>query len=191
MQIVALEPPGNIARELALYRRSLFASLGEASALAFPELAPLAFASGPRRLDARALGDCWAGIEGRFSSGGLLSSGSRLYLELRGPLGELCARVAAALGEGLASERSSPLDTGLGIFLCSHPDPEFAASEAERIGPPRVDFLDCSLLLLGLRYAGEPFSGLAWRELARSRRRTGALRSVSSRRGSEGRHGAT
>jgi hypothetical protein len=38
---LALEPPGNIAGDLALYRRRLFSRLGEASALALPETALL------------------------------------------------------------------------------------------------------------------------------------------------------
>ena len=57
MQMIALEPPGNVARDLALFRRGLFAGLGEGSALAFPETIPLAFAAQddgiePRELDA-------------------------------------------------------------------------------------------------------------------------------------------
>ena len=57
---LVLEPPGNEARELSLYRRRIFSALGDASALAFPDAAPLAFglrlrsAEGPKAGLARA-----------------------------------------------------------------------------------------------------------------------------------------
>jgi hypothetical protein len=60
--MIALEPPGNVARDLALYRRELFARLGEGSALAFPEIVPQAFASDAGRLSARGLLERHRGI---------------------------------------------------------------------------------------------------------------------------------
>jgi hypothetical protein len=173
MQIIALEPPGNVARDLALFRRKLFSVLGEGSALAFPEIVPLAFSSRPRGSEPMDLSDCWQGLEGGFSSSGLLLSGGKLYLSLSGPLDTLSSRASALLLPGEAEE-AMPLEAGLGVFLCRPRDPVAAMEEAERIGAPRADFLDCSLVLLALRYSADPFSALRWREQARAKRRTGA-----------------
>jgi len=176
--VIALLPPGNVARDLALFRRGLFSRLGEASALAFPEMVPLAFASPGGRLATRELEGCWKGIGGSFSSAAPVVSGGLLYLALGGPLEELCSRAAQALrAGGLAPLTAPPLETGVGVFLCRPADPSMALSVAEGMPPPRAAFGDCSLALLALRIGPErdripgAFVSLRWRELARARRR--------------------
>ena len=97
--MITLEPPGNVARDVALYRRELFSHLGEGSALAFPEVVHLAFsphlqAPKAKKAFSSTLAKCWAGIEGSFSSGGPLISEGLLYLAVSGPIPQLAARVA-------------------------------------------------------------------------------------------------
>jgi hypothetical protein len=184
LQIVALIPPGNIGRELALYRRALFHRLGEASALAFPEFVPLAAAPRPARAMPRreaqaALAGCWKGADGSFSSAGPLLSGGLLYLEMLGPLAALVAAsprsLAAASEEGAASGSfACPLEPGIGVFLCKPSDPEIALGVALELGPPKLEFRDCALALLSFRLGADPFAAMAWRQLARARRLAGA-----------------
>ena len=176
--MIALEPPGNIARDLAIFRRRLFAISGDASALAFPEIVPLAFAStASNRPSRRELEGCWAGSGGSFSSGTAIASRGLLYLSLMGPLESLCSHAAKVLNAGRpVAQTAAPLETGIGFFICRSPDPPRALVEAERIGLPRADFRDCSLILLGLRYSlgpgpeheVRPFEALSWREFARA-----------------------
>jgi len=173
MQMIALEPPGNVARDLALFRRGLFAGLGEGSALAFPETIPLAFAAPGDGIEPRALDACWDGIDGSFSSSGLVVSRGLLYLAIGGPLAPLRARAADAFRARAPSYADPPLEAGLGVFLCKPADPPLALALAERIGPPRASFRDCALVLLKLRLGADPFAALVWREFARSKRRTG------------------
>ncbi len=178
--MIALEPPGNIARDLALFRRQLFARLGEASALAFPEIVPLAFASSASSRPGRQeLESCWAGLDSSFSTASAIESRGLLYLAVNGPLEELSSRANEAFRAArLEAPIPAPLETGIGVFLCRSSDPPRALQEVELIGVPRANFRDCSLVLFGLRYGrgpGEehvssPFDALAWRELARARR---------------------
>ncbi len=176
--MITLEPPGNVARDVALYRRKLFSDLGEGSALAFPEVVNLAFSphlDAPKVKNAflSTLATCWAGIGGAFSSEGPRISEGLLYLAISGPIAQLAARVAEALEESGLPQEIGPVGTGIGFFLCRPPDPEIALRTALRIGYPRVHFLDGSLLLLGLRFGADPFRAATWRELARARRHTG------------------
>jgi hypothetical protein len=102
--LLGLEPPGNLARDLALYRRSLFsrfgAARGDASAFAFPELSALAFLdpgpASPRPLKVPALRgaleSCWDGIEGSFTSSGLFVEDNSLFLGIEGQWEKLHAR---------------------------------------------------------------------------------------------------
>ena len=120
---LVLEPPGNEARELSLFRRRIFSALGDASALAFPDAAPLAFglrlrsAAGPKLRLSRsalvpALSALWKECPGGFASadeasaaagggsaaGGLVEAGGSLYLGLGPSFGTLAAAAAASLG---------------------------------------------------------------------------------------------
>ena len=186
--LLALEPPGNIARDLALYRRRLFAATGESSALALPEVAPLAVAtlagrSKPSWPAPTELAGCWRGIEGSFSTDGFCVEGGSLCLTLRGPMENLALRASETLGRGEGQQAEaqgwieSLLPCGRGIFLCAAKDPLAAQSRAQELGPPRAEFGDCSLVLLGLSLAGRGLRALSWRELGRAKRRTGPPRS--------------
>jgi hypothetical protein len=186
--MLALEPPGNVARDLALFRRSLFSELGEASCFLLPEVAPLAFArrdSRPlpsRPAIRRFLREAWEGTtEEVFTSGALIASRDLLYLELQGPLATLAAKARASLKSlSLMESETAPLEAGRGFFVgrSKGPGREIRAIES----PPRVSFRDCSLVLLALRCGGDPFAAAAWRELAREKRRTGPSRTPSLRR---------
>jgi hypothetical protein len=185
--MLALEPPGNVARELSLFRRSLFAKLGDASPRAFPEVAPLAFAV-PRidaphrsRAFARALEELWTGIEGAFASCGFTASRNLFYLGLREPAKILSSRADEALEKlGLAAAAEPPLEAGKGFFLCRGAKPEPSATS---LGvAPIIGFRDCSLVLLSFRFGPDPFSSMTWRELARAKRRTGPSPTPSRRK---------
>jgi hypothetical protein len=192
--MLGLEPPGNMARELALYRRGLFAALGaarlDASAFAFPELSAIAFLNAkPRAVKgsalARGLGGCWAGIKGSFSATRVFVEADSLYLGIEGPWNELRARALEACASlGLEEARESPYAIARGFFLCR--DPKAAPDELPT--PPKLSFQDCSLVALRLCYrlgAGSGSDSLAaatWSERARSRRRTGASEEPSQRR---------
>jgi hypothetical protein len=184
--MIALEPPGNAARDIVLYRRRIFSALGEASALAFPELVPLLWLF-PRELPGgRRAGPfmrgCWRGIAAPFATTGPMASGGLLYLGLEGPL----ESVANALRQALPSAASlaspndeveehpaAPLRPCLGFFLCPCPDPVPALAAALSLDPPQVDFLDCAVVDMGLRSGPDPFKALSWTILAREPRRTG------------------
>jgi hypothetical protein len=181
---IALEPPGNLARELSLYRRTLFKSFGEASALAFPDIVflswslppklPLASRRSPGRL-ASALDSCWIGVEGPFTASGIVSLGDSFLLGLGGPLRALAINAAEAAGRlGLEPDPAPPFEPGLGFFLLK-PDGADGSADPSLAGEPlRMSFLDCSLALLRLDLGPDPFRAASWKLLARSRRRTGA-----------------
>jgi hypothetical protein len=173
LQLIALEPPGNVARDLALFRRKLFARLGDGSALAFPEVLPLAFASEAGPVSPSRLVECWEGVEESFSSAEPLISKGLLYLAMSGPIEKLSSRGAEALGRRGVPVEKPPFEAGIGFFLCRPANPEIASRTAMLLGPPRADFRDCSLVLLGLRLGADPFSAATWRELGRARRHTG------------------
>jgi hypothetical protein len=178
--MIALEPPGNVARDLVSFKRALFAEHGLASGLALPEVAALAFGLRetekrfiPRGAASRALDGAWEGIEGSFSSGDIEASSGLLYLALTGPMDALGSRAAAVLEKlGLAAFASAPLEAGRGFFICGS-----TPSGEPRPGlptPPHLSFGDCSLVLLGLRFGADPFAAAIWTELGRAKRRTGA-----------------
>jgi len=181
--MLALEAPGNISRDISLYRRSLFAATLSGSALAFPDAVPLAFARSAPCSQKRAcasLETAWKGISGSFSSEGIVSSGKGLYLGLGGPLAPLAEASRSALANlGFETAAKAPLETGLGFFLCAR---QPLADAVSSIAPPSLNFRDCSLVLFGLRFAADPFSACTWLELARSRRRTGPSEEPSKRR---------
>jgi hypothetical protein len=175
---LALEPPGNIARDLAAFKRRLFAELGEASSLFLPEVAPLALARS-RSLGAlsrsaidRALGEIWTGMAGAFISGGVIVSQGLLYLELEGPYKALVAEAQKAfVTRAFMPYYGAPLEAGRGFFLGLS-----SGSESERgiiLSPPRISFRDCSLVILGLHFGEPPRMACTWRELARVKRRSG------------------
>lgn len=185
MQYVALclEPPGNIARELSLYRRSLFHESAESSSLAFPDLVLLAWArtslGKPASLGSpvilrNVLSATWEGIEGPFSSTSIQSWGACLFLGLAGPVSALCRAACSAIERlGLEHEQTPPFQAGLGFFIMRREHgllrPELPALSA----PPRLSFLDCHIALLRFDIGADPFSAARWEYRARVRRRTG------------------
>jgi len=177
--MLAMEPPGNVAADIASFRRGLFADTGEPSCLAFPEVLALSFA----RLEnakrppmggaaLRVLREAWEDIPGAFSAGELSMSRGLLYLGLMGPVEALASRAEAALGKlGLAAFPNAPLDAGRGFFLFRSVLPEIPPSALA--APPDPAFLDCSLVLLSIRFGTDPFAASTWSELARAKRLTG------------------
>jgi hypothetical protein len=181
---IALEPPGNVARDLSLYRRTLFKAYGEPSARAFPDLAFLSWSlSAGGELASRrspgllgsALDSCWSGVDGPFAATCIVANGDSFLLGLGGKLSELAANATAAAGRlGLEPDDRPPIEPGLGFFLLK---PEGVRGSAEPLlagEPLRFSFLDCSLALLRFDLGPDPFTGASWRVVARSRRRTGA-----------------
>ena len=111
-----------------------------------------------------------------------------MYLRFAGPIELLSARAAEAFGRDAVPAISKPmgpalLEAGAGLFLCRPADADLALREAMRLGAPRADFKDCSLVLFSLRirldarHEGHsglgPIAALTWLELARAKRRTG------------------
>jgi hypothetical protein len=181
---IALEPPGNIARDISIYRRTLFKSSGEPSALAFPDLAFLSWNLPPEgTLTSRrspgalgsALASCWIGVGGPFAEAGLAIAGGSLFLRLAGPLRLLTERAAAAAaGLGLSPAAAPPFEPGRGFFLRRTPGESGSEDLPIALEPPPFSFLDCSLALIRFDLGTDPFRAASWKVLARSRRRTGA-----------------
>ncbi len=190
--MLALEPPGNIARDLNLYRRQIFSSFAQGSALAFPDALPLAFASPPVSSPASKRSSiierAWEGVEGRFSASGLIIAEASFYLKIVGPLSALLANAVAAMAAlGCAGTEEPIIMPGIGFFLCSKPEGKGSVEEGPSLfheilpDPPALAFVDCSLVLFGLRLSADPFAAASWHELARSRRRSGPPISPSGR----------
>jgi hypothetical protein len=189
--MLALEPPGNVARDIVAYKRSFFSDAGDGSALAYPDAAALSFfCPAPRPSRAvlcRCLDSCWPGIEGAFGSAGLVLHRGLVYLDLRGPVAELSERASRALADaGLrpldadSSEAKAPFDSSIGFFVCRAADPKQGLAALKR--PPSLSFRDCSLAIIGLRWGSDPFAATSWRCIARSKRRTGPPADPSRRR---------
>jgi hypothetical protein len=180
---IALEPPGNCSRELSLYRRRIFRELGEASALALPDLAFLAWClpagkgpaspRSPGRLRLE-LDSCWSGVDGSFATSGLASRSGSVFLSLEGSISmivEHAARAAASLG--LDVDPVPAIEPGRGFFLFRGADRLASLDPSALPPPPELSFLDCSIALLRFDLGAEPLAVASWRTLARSRRRTG------------------
>ncbi len=185
MQHIALclEPPGNIGRDLSLFRRELFHASSEASALAFPDLAVLAWGRKPPGRSAslgsplalkKALAACREGIVGAFSASAPRAFGDCLFLGLEGPLPDLCAAARSALRDlGLDFDEEPPFPPGLGFFLAKAESIASDAGFIDRIEAPSLSFLDCHLVLVRFETGPEPFAAARWSQLCRLRRRTG------------------
>jgi hypothetical protein len=180
---IALEPPGNWARELSLYRRTIFRGLGEASALSFPDLAFLAWSlpagkspaslrsPGKLRL---ALDSCWSGVEGPFAASGLAARRGFVFLSLAGALPAIVEHATKASARlGLDVDPEPAIEPGHGFFLFRSADPLAALDLPALPPPPELSFLDCSIVLVRFDIGAEPFAAASWRTWARSRRRTG------------------
>lgn len=183
---LAVEPPGNIAREIALYRRALFvgfgAERGDASAFAFPEIVALCFArkktqNEQRKPDRgarlrRGLAGCWDGIDGSFASAGLSLAEGFIFLEIEGPWSALRSSALTALETlGLEEDAAAGLfEARPGFLVCRD-----LGLEPEALPPPpAIAFRDASIVSIALRYA-EGLEAARWREIGRTKRRTGLL----------------
>ncbi len=197
---LVLEPPGNEARELSLYRRRIFSALGDASALAFPDAAPLAFGLRLRSADSPKAGLARAALEpalsalwkerseGFASAGGLVEAGGSLYLGLGSSFEALAADAAGILGglglgplaaegaETASGALSCPWRAGLGFFVCGRSSLEAAAA----LSPPALSFFDSALALYRLEPGPDPFQALSWRTVAEVRRLSGPRRGRGS-----------
>ena len=186
---ICLQPPGNVARELVLYKRRLFSELGCASALAFPEIALIASgrtfdtAEGKarnRREIHTAMTSAWAGLQGSFTSGDLVLQKGIYYLRLEAPFSELTVR----LGEALSGPSALPLTCGAGFYLCAAADVDAAGDDGSAgegrgldIKPPPLSFYAASLSLyrfyLSAPSTDQALDACAWRELDRVPRHRG------------------
>src|SRR5512145_811851 len=181
---LCLEPPGNIGRDLSLFRRGLFRSSAEASALAFPDLAFLAWGMRKAGREAslgsplalrRAVAGCLPGIDGRFSTSAPLSAGDCLFLGLEGPLAELCGAARSALAAlGLEIDEAPPFPSGMGFFMLKSPTLASNADLPTCIQAPKLSFLDCHLSLIRMELGPDPFAAARWEQHCRVRRRCGA-----------------
>lgn len=172
---LCLAPPGNVQRDLAVYRRALFAAGWGSSAFALPELAILGrldFQPGLRK----ALASCLAGLEGDFA-GASPEAGPRwdngkgegLYLPLGQTLETLLQRLKGGLGQA-GDLGQGPCGLGSrGIFLALIPDR--AAGDPFPIPPaPRLSFHSADLVLLEVSGGSPDLDSLAWAERLRVHR---------------------
>jgi len=150
VHLVGLEPPGNVARDLSHFRESLFRRYGLVSALAMPEVLPLAFgeATPARSSVGTALGADRI-QPGKLETTSLFAVGPALYLGVGGPALPWLSSLAASLASG-----QGPFPIGLGFFLAilEEPGPPDAPlPESEE--PPRLAWAVSTIIDLSLRYA--------------------------------------
>jgi len=179
--VAVLEPPLAVAAEISRYRRRLFASLGESSARAFPEVVailalretrdPSEQRRGRRLLRAarsRELARAWIGASGAFASGRPAFARGALYLGLEGPLEALAAslaRLPAGLGLAVADDAVSPIAPRSGFFLCAPRDGAAALAAAESLEPPAFSFSACRIAVLRFRLGRDALEAHSWEEL--------------------------
>lgn len=198
--MIAVDPPGNAAREISLYRRRLFEALGEPSARAFPDSLPLAFApprhrrataasdsdraanasettaAGAKRVrsSAAALSRIWAGIEGSFDAAAPFEHDGLLYLGVSGPIAKVrdsAYSAFQALGfDAFGLSEEKPLRAGIGFFLCKASRMQEALDAALRLAPSDLHFDVCSIALYRLDMGDAPFEAMVWHEQARALR---------------------
>lgn len=191
--LLALIPPGNEARKLALFKRGLFAAGGDGSGLAFPEILPLVWGPGrpgfqglregrrrALRLLEKRLEGVWGGIEGGFETGELVAAGGALFLDMRGPLEALGEGALAVLRDSFPGMKWENIPApsahfalaarGFFLSLGELPPEGLSAAPAKPASPPRLSFRDAELALYSFEASGEPLA-LVWREMARARRK--------------------
>ena len=105
---ICLIPPGNVAREIAAFKRRLFVATGEAEALALPEAAILhawpweagmGKRDGRRRMKA-VFESAWECMEGRFRLAAPSAVSGWLVLAMENLPSAMLERFSSAMGEG-------------------------------------------------------------------------------------------
>jgi hypothetical protein len=165
--LLALLPPGNVTRELALLKRRRFAALGDASGLALPDIAILALAPGSpspegRREAEMAMREAWEETEGSFMSSGYIIEGGFVYLSLGPAFDTLWSHLREAIQPfGAEADKEIPgLAPGRGLFIGKGETPE-----REMAFTFRQAFL--ALYELSLTRSGDALSATSWQEAAR------------------------
>jgi hypothetical protein len=169
--VACLVPPGNIARELSLFRRRLFSGLGEALALSLPDLVFLAMWQGPDPRDGRrakaearlALAKAWEGLTGAFALAAAAKSGGWLHLPVSGPLGLLRERLGDAGKEALGL----PFPLAEGFLLMPLAGEGSASGEAAGLiaTAPAASFHSASLALYRFDVQESGLRALRWSEV--------------------------
>jgi len=179
---ICLIPPGNVAREIAAFKRRLFVATGEAEALALPEAAILhawpweagmGKRDGRRRMKA-VLESAWACMEGRFRLAGPSAVSGWLVLAMEALPPAMLERLASAWG-GARPSPPSPLPALPSFPLYRIRDEAGDLAAAAGAGPPRLAFGAARLALLRFRLSDESecFKALAWTGIVAASRRTG------------------
>ena len=177
--LLCLSPPGNVRRELALYRRRLFASGWAASCFALPELAVLGGIGRPPPALGKILASALAGLEGDFRSSSPAILGPSGARSLCLPLGPCLMALEERLGRAFESAGApapgeiSPFPRA-GIFLAS--PPEVPGAPLPDIPPsPSLSFHSAAIILLEISPPPPGLEALVWSELLRVHRRRAKL----------------
>ena len=183
--LCALEPPGNIARDIGLYRRRFFREFGIPSACMYPAIVTLScsaartgLASASRycELIVSAIQERNLAFGGNFP----VFAEDSLYLGMESGLPEL-RRFLDDLARGdpggispIPARETHFLLPGAGFFVCRTDGPGEFPSAGILPPPIRFSFRDCSVSLYrvdsgdGFRYTSH------WTLLAKARRKTGS-----------------
>ena len=175
---LCLLPPGNLARDYALWARRHFAATGDWSALAFPTMAILD--ARPGKLSARqaealaaALRPQLDRVHGKFSPGAPQGEAGCRFQPLGPAHDELCrlaSPLLAAAMEGTSPGRlpALPLPLGRGIYLG-----KTGLADKGEDRPPEAAFFAATLAVIRFRLASTGLEALSWRQLAALRRLRG------------------
>lgn len=149
---MCLFPPGNEARDLALFRRALFRAGGPPSLCALPECLILAQGLWPegairkewlREMRAE-MAAAWREAVGPFRTAGLSMETGRLVLRVEGPLDVLRTRLS-----GLLPPSPSPiLPQAKGFLILQMPAGTDPPGEGKDPAVPRLTFYAADLALL-------------------------------------------
>ena len=179
---VCLVPPGNVAREIAAFKRRLFAVTGEARALAVPDMAILVAAPWNPGLGSRdgrlrmkaAFESAWSCMEGRFRLMEAAIASGWLVLALENLPPAMIQRLFPALGVP-SPIFESPFPALPSFPLYPPRDEATDLAAAAGAGPPGLAFRTARLALLRFRLAetDDGLSALSWTGITAVRRRTG------------------
>jgi len=178
---IAIEAPGNITREISLFRRQVFSRTQDASALAFPDVVVLAWgrSTSGRAVPAvtssddlrRRMSKVFQGIPGSFTSRGTAAHGGRVFLGIEGNL-ELFSKTAASFLDSLGCEipTDPPFEAGIGFFISADAELYTRARSQLGIPSPSFSFFGCAFSLVRFDVALERFRAVTWKTIACARR---------------------